>query len=268
MKKYMRVFRLWLLMVLLLSSVAFGEEVFPTRQGMINDFANVISSNIEAEMDARSREVLKKTGTTIAVATVPTIGENYISDYVNRLYRAWGVGKKGVNKGILIFVAVKERKVRIETGYGVEGILPDGKVGEILRSEILPQFKKNDYGTGLLNGVNAISRVIAEDAKVNLDGKMLSAIPLHPPKKADIDGWEVGMYLGIFLGIFALMFFLATKFGGKSGSTGNNTDSTISSGSFSSPDSSNDSSSSGSDSSDSGGFDGGDSGGGGAESDY
>jgi len=245
-------------MVLLLSSVAFGAEVFPTRQGLINDFANVIPPDVKVKIDARSRDILKKTATTIAVVTLPTLGENYTSDYANRLYKAWGIGKKGASKGVLIFVAVKERKVRIETGYGVEGILPDGKVGEILRSEILPHFKKNDYGTGLLNAVNAVARVIEEDAKAN------PATSQAQPKKDDSNLWNVGIFLGIFLGIFAVMAFLAKKFGGRDGSSHQDNNLMVSSGNYTSPDSSGDSSSS----SDSGGFDGGESGGGGAESDY
>ena len=266
MIKYLRLVCLLLLLISLFPLVAISEEGFPRRQGMINDFANVIPPNVKADMEGRVREVFEKTGTTIAVATVQTMGVNYTSDYANRLYKAWGIGKKGENKGVLIFVAVKERKVRIETGYGVEGILPDGKVGEILRNEMLPHFKKNDYGTGLLNAVNSVSMIIAEDAKVKLSEQAITGDATPPavddqPKQDDgLDAWGIGIVLGIIAGLFALIFFLVKKFGGRGGGTSDNGTSVFSGSSGTS----------GSDSSDSGdsGFDGGESGGGGSESDY
>jgi len=266
MIKYLRLVCLLLLLISLFPLVAISEEGFPRRQGMINDFANVIPPNAKANMEARVREVFKKTGTTIAVATVQTMGVNYTSDYANRLYKAWGIGKKGENKGVLIFVSIKERKVRIETGYGVEGILPDGKVGAILRNDMLPHFKKNDYGTGLMNTVNAVSTIIAEDAKVKLSeqsitGNATPSVADEQPKQDDgMDAWGLGIVFGIIAFIFALIFFLVKKFGGKGGGTSDK-GTTLFSG---------DSGTSDSGSSDSGdsGFDGGESGGGGSESDY
>ena len=80
-----------------------------------------------------------------------TIGENEEYNlYANGLYKAWGIGKKGEDKGVLIFLTVKERKIRIETGYGVEGILPDGLVGEILDKYVVPFLKEGNYGKGSL----------------------------------------------------------------------------------------------------------------------
>ncbi len=148
----------------------------------------------------------------------------------------------------------------------MEGILPDGKVGEILRNEVLPHFKKNDYGTGLMNAVNAVSMIIAEDAKVKLSEQAITEnatppVADIPPEQDDgVDAWGIGIVLGIIAGLFALIFFLVKKFGGKGGGTSNN-GTRLFSGS---------SGTSGSDSSDSGdsGFDGGESGGGGSESDY
>ena len=121
-------------------------------------------------MDLLSREVLQKTGVAIVVATVKSIEDNDPADYVNRLYEAWGIGKKGEDKGILIFLALKERRIRIETGYGVEGILPDGLVGEILDKHALPSLKKGDYGKGLANAMVAVSYIVAKDAGVSLTG--------------------------------------------------------------------------------------------------
>ena len=123
-------------------------ETFPKPAGSVNDFAGVIPAQYAGPMENLAREVLDKTGTSVVVATVETIGDNDPNDYANRLYQAWGIGKKGEDKGVLIFLAVKERRVRIETGYGVEGILPDGLAGEILDRYAIPHFRDGDYGKG------------------------------------------------------------------------------------------------------------------------
>lgn len=161
-----------------LSALAAGE-VFPKPAGAVNDFAGVISTTYAGPMENLAREVLEKTGTAIVVATVETIGDNDPNDYANRLYQAWGIGKKGEDKGILIFLAVKERQVRIETGYGVEGILPDGLAGELLDRHAIPWLKKGDYGQGLAGAMAAVSSVIAKAAGVTLTGA-------RPPQRRQV----------------------------------------------------------------------------------
>jgi uncharacterized protein len=157
--------------LLLSSSSLIAEEKYPTPRGAVNDFAGVIDAEYAGRLETLAREVLQKTGTAIVVATVSSIGENEEANmYANKLYKAWGIGKKGEDKGVLIFVAVKERKIRIETGYGVEGILPDGLVGEIRDKYVVPELKAGNYGKGLYNAVYACSAYIAKDAHVQLSG--------------------------------------------------------------------------------------------------
>jgi hypothetical protein len=121
-------------------------ETFPKPVGAVNDFAGVIPAPYKSRMEDLAREVLDKAGTSVVVATVTSIGDNDAEDYANRLYQSWGVGKKGEDKGVLIFLAVKERRVRIETGYGVEGILPDGLVGEMW----MEAFERRDVPSSAL----------------------------------------------------------------------------------------------------------------------
>lgn len=162
-----------LFMALIAGAVSAADK-YPAHQGAVNDFANVIDAENAAKMEALAHEVLAKTGTAVVVATVPSIGENEdYNMYANGLYQAWGIGKKGEDKGVLIFLTVKERKIRIETGYGVEGILPDGRVGEILDKYVLPLFKEGDYGKGLYNAMYACSVYIAKDANVQLSDSPL-----------------------------------------------------------------------------------------------
>jgi uncharacterized protein len=149
-----------------------AELLFPKPQGAVNDFASLIPPDERQMMEAISREVLQKTATAIVVVTVDAVGDSDYETYANELYADWGIGKKGEDKGVLIFLTKKERKIRIETGYGVEGILPDGLVGQILDDYVIPYLKKDDYAKGLLNGTIAISQVIAKDAGVTITGEL------------------------------------------------------------------------------------------------
>lgn len=160
-------------------SPAQAERPIPKPQGLVNDFANIIPESYRQRINAISQTLLNKTGIPIVVVTLPDIGGADYNDYANRLYSAWGIGKKGEDKGVLIFVTVKERKMRIETGYGVEGILPDGLVGEIRDQYMIPYLKRNQFGEGLLAGTGAVAQVIARDAGIELTG----GGPAKPPKK-------------------------------------------------------------------------------------
>jgi uncharacterized protein len=177
-----------------------GEPPFPKPRGAVNDFASLIPEREERMMENICREVLQKTGTAIVIATVDTVGDSDYETYANELYANWGIGKKGEDKGVLIFLTKKERKIRIETGYGVEGILPDGLVGQIRDDYIVPSLKKGDYGKGLLNGTIALSQIIARDASVQITGKS-SYAPRSRPRKASLGSR-----------LFSLLFFIILFF--------------------------------------------------------
>ncbi len=153
-------------------SSAGAERPFPKPEGLVNDFANVISPVYKEKIAAVTGELLQKTEIPIVVVTMPDIGGAEYNDYANRLYSAWGIGKKGEDKGVLIFVTVKERKLRIETGYGVEGMLPDGLVGEIRDRHIVPFFKQDKFGEGLFAGVSAVAQVVANASGIELSGEV------------------------------------------------------------------------------------------------
>jgi len=160
--------------------LAEGAEKFPKPVGAVNDFANLIPPPYRQEMTALAQEVLEKTGASVVVVTLPTVGDDDPRDYANSLYKAWGIGRKGEDRGVLIFLALKEKRVRIETGYGVEGILPDGLVGEILDRDVVPYLKKGDYGRGLLNAMVFVSGVIAKDAKASLNERPQTSGDMKP----------------------------------------------------------------------------------------
>jgi uncharacterized protein len=186
-----------------------AETAFPRPSGAINDFAGVIQDSCKAPMENLARQVLDATGTALVVAAVPTVGDDDPNDYANRLYKAWGIGKKGEDKGVLIFLAVKERQVRIETGYGVEGILPDGLTGEILDKYAVPAFRAGDYGRGLYDTLSEIAVIVARDAGVTLSDAGASRPP--PPRRAKEQG-KSGLLHYILL-IIAAVFLLGTRQG-------------------------------------------------------
>jgi len=194
---------------LLTINVVYAADKYPShRNTAVNDFANVIDAENAAKMEALAREVLQKTGTAVVVATVPAIGENEdYNMYANGLYQAWGIGKKGEDKGVLIFLTVKERKIRIETGYGVEGILPDGRVGQILDNYVVPFLKEGNYGKGLYNAMYACSAYIAKDANVELTGSPVPYGSRHR-KEQGVTG-----LLGIILFIIVFIVLMSTKTG-------------------------------------------------------
>ena len=163
---------LWLIVLSWAPAAVWAEQSFPKPRGLVNDFADVIPPSYEQKINALTNELRQKTKIPVVVVTMPDIGGAEYNDYANQLYSRWGIGQKDADKGVLIFVTVKERKMRIETGYGVEGILPDGLVGEIRDRYMVPYLKADQYGEGLLRGAAAVSQVIAKDAGVKLTGEM------------------------------------------------------------------------------------------------
>lgn len=196
---HIRTLSLILIGFLLLDCLVWAEHPFPKPSGSVNDFANVIPPAYAQKIQAITLELYEKTHIPVVVATMPDIGEYDYNDYANRLYEAWGIGEKGKDNGVLIFVTVKERKMRIETGYGVEGILPDGLCGEIRDQYMIPYLKENNYGEGLLSGTMAVAQVIARHSGVKLTGQM----PLKPDSRKS-SGLSFLPLILILLVIFSL----------------------------------------------------------------
>ncbi|MBN1381166.1 MAG: TPM domain-containing protein [Deltaproteobacteria bacterium] len=197
-----------LIAVLWVVSAAGAEDYpRPLDNVAVNDFAGVIQPQEQTVMENLAREVWEKTGTAVVVATLETIGDNDPADYANKLYKQWGIGKKEVDKGVLIFLAVKERKIRIEVGYGVEGILPDGLAGEILDKYVLPLLKAGDYSKGMQNAVIAVAAIVAKDAGVSLTG--MPTVNHQRITRTDRSGGIVP----IILLLIAIGFLLGTRQG-------------------------------------------------------
>ena len=136
------------------------QAVLPDHTGAVTDLASVLSPGVEQEITARLGDVEAKTTAEIAVATVPTLDGTSVEDYGNRLFRQWGIGQRGKDNGVLILVAPSDRQVRIEVGYGLEGVLPDGLAGEIIRTQAIPAFRDGNFERGIKDTVDRVAAIV------------------------------------------------------------------------------------------------------------
>jgi uncharacterized protein len=164
-------------LVLLALGVSVGAQTFPKAIDRVNDFANVIDPATEAEIDRQLHLLEQKTSSEIAVATVESLNGMSVEEYANKLFKQWGIGQAKQDNGVLVLVAPNEREMRIEVGYGLEGVLPDGLAGQVIRDDFTPRFRENDYSGGIRNGVNHLGDIVEkhqvltpeEIAKLNQD---------------------------------------------------------------------------------------------------
>ncbi len=182
----------------------------PTPEFFVNDFANVISAEDEEKILKKTEGLYAATGnsTQVVVATINSLEGYGIEEYANNLFREWGIGNKDKNDGILILLAVNDRKSRIEVGYGLEGTLPDGKTGGIQDTYMIPYFKENNFSKGLAEGAMAVCDIISGEMSID-DIKA----------KEDEDISDILMGIIVYMIILFLFFKVATKsqgFGGLS----------------------------------------------------
>lgn len=165
------VYLLLLLSGALPAPAAHAQAAPPALTKSVNDFANVIDDASERELDTRIRALQQATGDVIVVATVPTF-QPYadIREYSVKMFEngGRGIGEAGKHNGALIVVAVEDRKVGIEVGYGLEEYIPDGFAGATIREAILPQFRSGNFGAGLLAGATRLINRVAEAKGVTL----------------------------------------------------------------------------------------------------
>jgi uncharacterized protein len=165
----------------------------------VADYAKVIPPQYAQGIAAASTELWQKTGAALVVATIPSLDGDTIEEAAVRIFQQWGIGKKGDDRGLLFLVAIKERKIRIEVGYGLEGIITDATAGAIRDQAMIPYLKKNDYGKGLYAGLAAAAQIIARDQGVTLTG-----VPKVKLRKSS-SGLAIGGLFFVFLVIFVLL---------------------------------------------------------------
>jgi uncharacterized protein len=194
----------------------------------VNDFAHVLDQNTIVQIDEICRQIDEKAHAQIAVVTVHSLDGSDIESYAVDLFHQWGVGSKSTNRGVLILYAIDDHRARIEVGYGLEPILPDGKVGGFQR-EAVPLMRSGNYNQALLLVTSRVAQVIAQDAGIQLTTPQLAPAPAEPteqPSKGISAGGIILLIVIILIVLFtplrSVLFWilLSGMFGGGGGSSG------------------------------------------------
>jgi uncharacterized protein len=217
------------LLVLLLTMVAHAEPVsqlHPT--GYVNDFAHVLEPKTVAQMESICLQADQKAHAQITVVTVNSLDGADIDSYAVNLFKSWGIGDKSSNRGVLILYAIRDRRNRIEVGYGLEPILPDGKVGSFQR-EAIPLMRGGDYSAALLLVTGRVVGVIAQDAKIEIPNALPPAT-VPPTERPGDQRFPLGAVLVFGVILLIILFsplrgvlfwlLLSQVFGGRSSGGG------------------------------------------------
>lgn len=175
------------------------EPTFPPLNGRVVDAADMLQKKTEASITALSQGHEQATGNQVVVATVNDLGGYDIADYGYRLGRHWQLGQKDRNNGVLLLLAKKERKVRIEVGYGLEGQLTDAISSNIVNAVMLPRFRKGQFEQGLVEGTQSIIQALGGEYQMRSGGRGGDKKRISLP------------------GIFVIIIFLVQFLGGMGG---------------------------------------------------
>ncbi len=189
-----------ILFCLLTFALAAAIDVPPLR-GRVNDYAGVMSQDQVRSLESRLAQFEQGTGHQVAVLTIPTLDGEDIEGFGIRVAENWKLGKKGFDNGVILVVAIKDRRIRLEVGYGLEGVLPDAIAKQITSEYIVPRFRSQDYGGGIVAGIDAVLKVINKEP-----------LPESARKKEQDQGSGLNSFamLAITLAVLGFMGFAAT----------------------------------------------------------
>ncbi len=180
--------------IVFLTSAVWGLEI-PPLTGRVVDKAQLLSPTAASKIDSALAAHESQTSNQLVVLTLPSLEGQPLEEFSHQVATAWALGQKGTDNGVLFLIAVKEKKLRIEVGYGLEGTLTDAKSSRIIRHEVVPRFRAGDFSGGVVAGVNAILGTI-EGTYTNPNSSSPTATP----------------YMGLW-GTFALAVAIGTIFG-------------------------------------------------------
>lgn len=204
--------RLLVVLLLLLAwpggSMAEKVQDLPAPTNYVNDFAEVLSPETLTSLNALCAQLDRLAHAQLAVVTVKSLDGEPIENFATALEDKWKVGKKGTDRGLLLILATADHKYRFEVGYGLEGILPDGRVGDIGR-QMVPFLRQNNYDAAVSQAVGQVAQVIAADAGVSLTRR--SPTYASQPQAQPL---TLGQMLMLGIVLLLVIFFLA-RFGGS-----------------------------------------------------
>jgi uncharacterized protein len=170
----------------------------PPLRGRVNDYAGVMNQEQVRSLENRLAQFEQETGHQVAVLTIPTLDGEDIEGFSIRVAENWKIGKKGFDNGVILVVAVKDRRLRLEVGYGLEGVLPDAIAKRITSDYIVPRFRAQDYAGGIITGIDAVLKVIRQEP-----------LPQSARNKSSDQGQDLNSIamLVITLALFGLMAY-------------------------------------------------------------
>ena len=190
-----------LIAALSLTGASLVAADLPKPVGAVNDFADVLTAAQEQALAELVRGVENATSAEIAVATVTTLDGMSVEEYANRLFAAWGIGQRDKDNGVLILVAPNQREMRIEVGYGLEEILPDGLAGQIIEETFLPRFRADEYGLGIVEGTDRVATIVGRNQPVTAEQRAALDRAGSESNPGIPFGWFLVPFLGLFVGI-------------------------------------------------------------------
>lgn len=213
MKKIKSIFVIALILSLLLSFSVFAIDLpEPTSNFFVNDFADVIDAEDEEELMAIGASLYKQTTAQVVVVTVDSLDGYEVGEYALELGREWGVGSEETDNGVVLLMAVTDRKVTIQVGYGLEGAITDGKAGRILDSYAIPYLSQDDFSTGLTEAYKAITTAVYEEygvtPEIDYDSNFYSVID---DEFIEDVGETLGTILIIMFIILFILYFIIRK---------------------------------------------------------
>lgn len=199
-------------------NVATGKDSFPVLSGRVVDNAHLLSGSTLDKMTQELASLERQTGDQIVVATLSTLSGYDIETYSNTLFRRWALGQKQMNNGVLLLVAPTERQVRIEVGYGLEGVLTDALSAVIINTLILPNFREGKFENGIVEGVAAIKDILT-GSKADFDDRVKAHLQIEHEKLKQQQKQEMITNVAAFIifVIFVVLPILASIFGTKVG---------------------------------------------------
>ena len=206
LKNKLAVFGLIWLLMFGVTPVADAVDIPVRPPAPVVDLAGIIDESVEAKLNRYMRELEQKTTAQVAILTIKSLQGQSLEDLsITIAHDKWKLGQKGKDNGLLLMVALNDRKYRIEVGYGLEGILPDSLVGGIGRQFLVPNFKKGDYSRGVYAAALVIANTIADDAGVKISG--LPAVKkTRPDRPGRVTFGPMGKIISLL--IFLVFFFI------------------------------------------------------------
>ena len=220
-----------LCLFLLTGSFSQAVSIPETPGNHVVDLAGIIDNSTEAKLNQYLKELEQKTTAQLAILTIESLEGESIEDFsITVAHDRWKLGQKGKDNGVLLVVSLRDRKYRLEIGYGLEGVIPDSLAGSIGRDYLVPFFRKGDYSSGIFAASTALANVIAEESGVKITGMPEFRRTVHQAGKKQSTGIFGSIILLLFVVIMVILFIknprlflmllLLSSIGGRRGAWG------------------------------------------------